>query len=330
MSSKQNKYCEFKPKNKCQGEGSGGHPGTIRSLDGGFCAKVTRSEKGKEAVFYQNQEDYGYKELDKFIPKFGGFCIGPESHKKYIAIENIKEGFEEPWEIDIKIGLRSASRSELKNRMNLIRGQIKKRVHILMDDYFSTSGQFGFRVENFSYDKEDGKKLATKTMPPQSVFQMYFKYDTTGKILKNFVREMEKFLRLIMEDGFDPYFLIASSLLFIYDKKCAENGNYNVVIKMIDFDHSDIVDTTKLTYSDKHFLRVNEYRYGVLTLVKELKYFFINSSPEKSLFVKTSKIKTKYRHSTKTSKKTKKKKRQKLLSGIKIHKIKLHKKIKEA
>lgn len=289
----QKKYCKFERENKCQGEGSGGHIGTIRSLEGGYCAKITRSEKGKEVLFYQKHQESGYRELNEFIPKFGGFCVGPESHNKYVAMENIKDGFEKPWEIDIKIGLRSASRSELKNRMGAVRGAMKKKVHVLMDEYFSTSGKFGFRVENFSRDPEN-KKLQSKKMEPQEIFKLYFKHDKSGKVLKNFIKRIERFYRLIMQDDFDPYFLIASSLLFVYDKKNNINNNYDVNVKMIDFDHSEIVNLADYSENAKHHLRVNEYRYGILTLLKQLKYFYVNQDPGKSLFVRSSKLKTRY------------------------------------
>jgi hypothetical protein len=280
------KDCNFDKVNKCQGKNSGGHAGTIRSVPGGLCAKLTKTEMGKEVKFYQKHQLEGFHMLDNFVPRFGGFCVDPETDKKYISVENIKDGFDEPWEMDVKIGLRSASRDELRGRMGNLRGGLKKQVHILLDNYFSTSGEYGFRVENFSRDKEY-QKLESKKMMPSHVFKIYFQYDATGKILKNFIKKMEQFYRIIMENGFENYFLIASSLLFVYDKNNAVNKNYNVSIKMIDFDHSNIIDLSNISLNNKHFLRVNEYRYGALTLMKELKYYYIDRSPDKSLFGKS-------------------------------------------
>uniref|UniRef100_A0A6C0E630 Kinase n=1 Tax=viral metagenome TaxID=1070528 RepID=A0A6C0E630_9ZZZZ len=307
------KDCSFDKVNKCQGKNSGGHAGTIRSVPGGLCAKLTKNEGGNEVKFYQKHQENGFKDLNNFIPKFGGFCIDPETDKKYISVENIKDGFDEPWEMDVKIGLRSASRNELRGRMGNFRGALKKQVHILMDNYFSTSGEYGFRVENFSRDKEY-QKLESKKMLPGHIFKIYFQYDTTGKILKNFIKKIEEFYKIIMKDGFDNYFLIASSLLFVYDKNNAVNKNYNVSIKMIDFDHSTIADISKLSHSNKHFLRVNEYRYGALTLMKELKYYLIDRNPDKSLFGRSMLSK-----SYKSVKNTKRKNRDDVIKAIKKH-----------
>jgi hypothetical protein len=230
------KNCNFERVNKCQGKNSGGHAGTIRSVPGGLCAKLTNNEGGKEVQFYMKHQVDGFKPLNKFVPRFDGFCIDPESDKKYISVENIKDGFDEPWELDAKIGLESASRSELKTRIGVLRGNLKKLRHNLLD-YFSTSGQYGFRVENFSRDPEH-QKLQSKTLSPAILLKIYLKYDTTGKILKNFIKKIEEFYRIITNPELDKYFLIASSLLFVYDKNNAINKNYNVSIKMIDFDHS--------------------------------------------------------------------------------------------
>ena len=84
------KDCSFDKVNKCQGKNSGGHAGTIRSVPGGLCAKLTKNEGGNEVKFYQKHQENGFKDLNNFIPKFGGFCIDPETDKKYISVENIK------------------------------------------------------------------------------------------------------------------------------------------------------------------------------------------------------------------------------------------------
>uniref|UniRef100_A0A6C0E5T4 Kinase n=1 Tax=viral metagenome TaxID=1070528 RepID=A0A6C0E5T4_9ZZZZ len=303
------KQCEFEKINTCQGKNSGGHVGTIHSIPNGYCAKLD-GPGSREFDFYKDHNEKGFKPLDKFITEFDGYCVDKKLKNKYVVIKNVKDKFEKAWEMDIKIGLRSANRYELRDRMGVLTRGLKKYYHNLLDNYFSITGTYGFRVENFSRDKKY-QYLNSKNMQPGHVFRIYFQYDTTGKILKNFIKKIEDFYDIIMEDGFEPYFMIGSSLLFVYDKNNAANGNYNVDIIMIDFNHSSIVDISNFTPRNKHFLYVNEYRYGVLTIIKELKHYFIDINPNKSLFTR------KPQNSQKVSKK--KKDKDYIINGIKMH-----------
>lgn len=302
------KICEFESINKCQGKNSAGHADTIRSISDGYCAKLS-GYGSREFNFYKEHSENGLKQLDKFISKFDGSCIDPKYGKRYTIMKNIKEGFEEPWEMDIKIGLRTASLNELKDRMGTFRGALYKYRHYMLDNYFTISRTYGFRVENFSKEKKY-QNLYSKNMRPSHVFKMYFQHDDSGKILKNFIKKIEEFYNVIMMDEFDRYNMIGSSILFVYDKKNAINHNYDINIKMIDFDHSSIRDISKLPQNNIHYLHVNEYRYGILTLMKELKHYLIDVNPNKSLFTKYTK---------KTRKYTKNKKdRQNIINTIKF------------
>ncbi len=185
-----NGQCIFDDINLCQKPGSGGHPGTIMSVDKFFCAKkVEMSDENLELRFINN--DFNQEFFKGFIPKFRGMC--DLNDKKYIMIENLKYDFEEPIVLDIKIGFKTAN----KELLDLINYKKNKKYKLFKQDFIdnhSTTSKYGYRAEGFEGDNKVSKgKL--KSMKPE----------------------------------FDTFVLTGSSLLFIYDAKDQSKNSVKMI-----------------------------------------------------------------------------------------------------
>lgn len=260
--------CIFDDINLCQKPGSGGHPGTIMSVDKVYCAKkVDLTEDNLEVRFINDEQN---QELLKgFIPKFNGICDLVD--KKYIMIENLKHEYVKPIVLDIKIGFKTAN----KEILDLINYKKNKKYKLLKQYYLdnnSTSSKYGYRAEG--YEGPDGEKTVSKgklkSMKIEKTFAMYFSKDYYNFALKDMVKKLRQFYDIIMKPEFNPYVLTGSSLLFIYD---AENPERNSV-KMIDFSNSYVY--TQNTISPYNATFVESYRKAIRNLIGDLVIFLGN------------------------------------------------------
>ncbi len=263
-----NGQCIFDDINLCQKPGSGGHPGTIMSVDKIFCAKkVDVTDDNLELRFINNEQN---QELLKgFIPKFKGIC--DLSGKKYIMIENLKHDYEKPIVLDIKIGFKTAN----KDILDIIKFKKNKAFKLFKQSYIdnhSTSAKYGYRAEG--YEGADGDKKVSKgtlkSMKPEKTFAMYFSKDYYNIALKDMVQKLRQLYDLIMQPEFNTYVLTGSSLLFIYDATNPEKNS----VKMIDFSNSYVY--TQQTISPYNATFVESYRKAIRNLIGDLVIFLGN------------------------------------------------------
>ncbi len=265
-----NGQCIFDDINLCQKPGSGGHPGTIMSVDKFFCAKkVEMSDENLELRFINN--DFNQEFFKGFIPKFRGMC--DLNDKKYIMIENLKYDFEEPIVLDIKIGFKTAN----KELLDLINYKKNKKYKLFKQDFIdnhSTTSKYGYRAEGFEGDNKVSKgKL--KSMKPENTFDMYFKKDHNNLALKDILQKLRNLYDLIMKPEFDTFVLTGSSLLFIYDAKDQSKNS----VKMIDFSNSYVYTPQTLSQYNAGF--VESYRKGIRSLIGDLIIFLGNKEFKK-------------------------------------------------
>jgi hypothetical protein len=261
-------HCAFDEINLCQKPGSGGHPGTIMSVDKIYCAKnVDFSENNLEIRFINNQQNQEF--LKGFIPKFNGIC--DLSGKKYIMIENLKYNYVKPVVLDIKIGFKSAN----KDILELLKYKKNKSFKLFKQSYIdnhSTSAKYGYRAEGYegSYGEKIVSKGTLKSMKPEKTFTMYFSKDYYNIALKDMIQTLRKLYSIIMQPEFNPYVLTGSSLLFIYDATDPSKNS----IKMIDFSNSYVY--TQKTISPYNATFVESYRKAIRNLIGDLVIFLGN------------------------------------------------------
>jgi hypothetical protein len=260
--------CIFDDINLCQKPGSGGHSGTIMSVDKIYCAKkVDLSDDNLEVRFINNQ--YNQDFLKGYIPKFNGICDLRD--KKYIMIENLKHDYAKPIVLDIKIGFKTANK-EILDLINYKKNKAYKLFKQSYIDNHSTSTKYGYRAEG--YEGSDGEKKVSKSklksMKPEKTFGMYFSKDYYNVALKGMVQTLRQFYDIIMTPEFNPYVLTGSSLLFIYDANEPERN----AVKMIDFSNSYVY--TQNTTSPYNATFVDSYRKAIRNLIGDLVIFLGN------------------------------------------------------
>jgi hypothetical protein len=263
-----NGHCIFDDINLCQKPGSGGHPGTIMTVDKIYCAKkVDLTDDNLELRFINNDQNQEF--LKGFIPKFKGIC--DLSGKKYIMIENLKHDYQKPIALDLKIGFKSAN----KDILDLVNYKKSKTYKLFKQSYIdthSTSTKYGYRAEGFEGDVDQKKisKETLKSMKPEKTFAMYFAKDYYNIALKSMIKQLRQLFDTIMQPTFNPYVLAGSSLLFIYD---ASEPSQNSV-KMIDFSNSYVY--TPHTVSPYNATFVESYRKAIKNLIGDLVIFLGN------------------------------------------------------
>lgn len=264
----QNGQCVFDDINLCQKPGSGGHPGTIMTVDKIFCAKkIDLTDDNLEFRFLNNEHNQEF--LSGFIPRFRGIC--DLSGKKYIMIENLKHDYEKPIALDIKIGFKSAN----KDILDLLKYKKNKTFKLFKQSYIdnhSTTYKYGYRAEGFEGVDGDKKvsKGTLKSMKPEKTFAMYFSKDYYNIALKDMIQKLRQLYDLIMQPEFNPYVLTGSSLLFIYDASNPEKNS----VKMIDFSNSYVY--TQQTISPYNYTFVESYRKAIRNLIGDLVIFLGN------------------------------------------------------
>lgn len=243
----------------CVKEGSGGRSGVLTNyqLNESTVACAKKYEE-KEFKFYElihafsKKRDKNYshfKILDKYIPKnYNILC--KHDNNTYFVIENLMPNKESIF-MDLKLGYESAIKQEA--------GIIKYSRHKLLDNLFTISGKYGFRLEgsNFpiietintdllkipTFNKRSREKYKMQRLHPIDIFKSYFNYENSNKSMifkdiKNVIKQLkeliDKFCIPNIKNILDNKFgigLIGVSL-FIYKKPHGLSK-----IKLIDFAH---------------------------------------------------------------------------------------------
>lgn len=272
--------CVFDSINLCQKPGSGGHPGTIMSVDKLFCAKKVElgdNDNNLEIKFLNNEKNQSM--FEGFIPIFKGFCNS--NNKKYIMIENLKYNYENPIVLDIKIGFKTVNK-EILDLLNLKKNKTLKLLKHSFIDNHSSSSKYGYRVEGFEGNKYFSKGTL-KSMKPKNIFKIYFEKDYNNVGLKNIISKLKVFQNIIMKPDFNSYVLTGSSLLFIYDS----NNQSNNSVKMIDFSNSYVY--TPETLSSYNATFVESYRKAIKNLINDLTILLNSKKVEFNVSSKLSK-----------------------------------------
>lgn len=249
--------------NKCLSKGSGGH-GTIYSYNNGkYCAKQVSNNvfEDKEILFYHNNCYIKNSRICRYLPEYQGICN--KENKNYVLIQNLKNGMEEPIEMDIKIGKETASFKILEKENNSILGSLFKRVrHKIIDSLMSISSKYYFRVEGLS--GFNGSKNKLMKLCPFEAFKIYFSHDTNDLALKQMYKDLNKILKFVNSKKFN-YYMMGSSIYFAYDKSDPTKN----IVKLIDFAHSGSVDELNKKFKTK----IQKYQGGISNLFKMIKFY---------------------------------------------------------
>jgi hypothetical protein len=137
----------------CVKEGAGGHKDVIINTvmgDKVHCAKkynLYESEFYEKLKIIKGNKNIPTTVINNVFPKFYEYCTFSDS--KYFIIENLIGSLGKNVRfVDIKIGYKSSIRNEA--------GWVKYMRHNIIDKHFSTSGNYGFRMEgtNIDYSKK--------------------------------------------------------------------------------------------------------------------------------------------------------------------------------
>lgn len=225
--------CKISKQNYCQGKNSGGHPGTILSIDTRFCAKRTTAQVNRERLFYEKvwADNSEFAWLRFALPKYKGLCHHNQS--LYSVLQNLKAGMDSPKELDIKLGKASASKQELKDKASLISAVVKKNRHKVLDRV-TISHLFGFRVEGVSGWR--GSKIELMRTEPEIVWGKYF---SSEAVRLQVLAQLRRIIKAVDAHQHQLY-MMGSSILIVHDPDTEK-----VVVKLIDFEHCEIGQVTK-------------------------------------------------------------------------------------
>jgi hypothetical protein len=269
---KKYKSCKFDKVNRCQKKDSGGHPGTIKSVKKKYCAKATENIQDKELQFYIKNCGNKKREICNFIPKYGGICV--DNKLKYIVLENLTKDMSNSWIMDVKIGKRTASYSQLIGKKRKISSlkklrYLSKKYRHNIQDLITTSDKYGFRSEQLPSKKIQGlfRKMRIGMLNPQKMLSIYFEKDKKNIALKNIIKKFTKLNKFIQSEEFNDYSFVGTSILFIYDN--TKNKRDNVNLSIIDFKRTR--QSKRMTKNEKKYREF--FREGTNNLLKELNKF---------------------------------------------------------
>ena len=281
--------------NYCHDESSGGHKGTIFSINKKTCIKKI-SKISNELVFYKNHIELLKKNitvLKDYIPHYDGICNSND--KKYVIMENLKAGFKQPLTIDIKIGFKTVSKKIIIKKQKQKQTQTNKHSqknkhtkthktkkntpkknlyykllqHYVLDTIITNSSKFGFRIEGVSLPKNI--KLTKKTIMSakySNILNYYFANDINNIALENFINKLIKFETTIKSEDLKRYFFTGSSILFIYD---GISPSLEPKMKLIDFDNSLVLDDE--LDIEKNKKNSNNFRKAISSLINVLQKY---------------------------------------------------------
>lgn len=271
---KKTKKCKPPTKhNYCQDSSSGGHQGTIFSIDNKRCIKQMTS-MNNEIKFYEKHNELVKNNitiLKDFIPKYDGICSLKD--KEYFIMENLKAGFKKPLAIDIKIGYETVSKTIIKQKTKklfLIYSKLFK--HYILDKALTKTSKYGFRIEGASLPSNIKlKKMDIMRANYDTIFNYYFENDINNDALTNFINYLQKLEDAMKSQDLSRYFFIGASLLFIYD---GENHSKYPIMKLIDFENSLILDDKQdIIENEKH---ANKIRKSITSLINILQKYLNN------------------------------------------------------
>jgi hypothetical protein len=254
--------CVFDKDNKCQSKSSGGHIGDIKSIDDRFCGKVIGNpEKLKNDLEFQFISDpNNHKFFKGFLPEYKGICT--DDGKKYIVIENLKNGMKKPITIDIKIGFRTYN-TKILRLIGKSKYQLNRKIVLQnLIDNNSLSSTRGFRAEGLE-GVNTYSKGQLKSMVPYTFLTEYLAKDNNNTALDQIISKLEKLYHIVTQESFHKYLIVGSSLLIVYDGHNPKNVN----LKMIDFANSHKYNHSLLDGDYK------DYVHGISSLLYELKRY---------------------------------------------------------
>jgi hypothetical protein len=259
-----NKCKKITKKNFCQDKGSGGHPNTILSINKHQCIKLLNTNFNMETNFYNKYKELpdNQKILSEYIPQLENMCI--KDNKQYFIMENLKAGFINPISIDIKIGYKTTSGKILKTKKVKYHSYyIKKIKHFILDKIITNTSKYGFRIEGLTLP--DNIVMTKQQLMKQDfnkIFDIYFSKDYNNYALKQFITKLQNFNDEIQSHKFNKFYLVGSSLLFIYEGTHKQDEKlFNTKLNLIDFDNSIILDT----HSNNTYLHERELSHTTNT-----------------------------------------------------------------
>jgi hypothetical protein len=265
-------FCQFTKENSCQNKQSAGHLNTIRSTLDGFCAKeLRRKDHWHEVAFYKDLnkilETKSKNKYLSFFPRFNGLCKEEETNKIYFLMENLKKDWQAkgliPLEMDIKIGRHTYDKEEYKKDRGSLTCFFKGIKHFFLDDIFSTSFHYGFRVVSNS-SKASSLDLA---LHPKKHIKNFIGTKWEKECFLNKLRSFQDFTN---SSSFNNLKMVASSLLFL---KGDEEKNISCQIYVIDFAHAQVKE--KLSNSDDRDEHNRDgFRQGIESLISLLEALF--------------------------------------------------------
>lgn len=227
----------------------GGHSGSFQQVDSGrFLLKTTCQE---EYLFYE-KAFRGQLGICEFMPKYYGALENQALRTQQIKIENLAANMTAPNIIDIKIGCRTSSYSQLRKQGMSRARAAGKTLYMRFSDRISSTGELGFRVVSLSGGSKT--KAQFGLMEPKGIIEDFRpKNQATAAAIMHEVDRLQKF---VQSDEFNKYSIIGASALLLYD----ESGDVPLVkVKLIDFAHSSVVDGTQ----DKNSKYTERFRYGM-------------------------------------------------------------------
>ena len=259
--------------NYCQDKSSGGHQGTIFSINKNTCIKKM-SKINNEIIFYNKHKkliDNGITVLSDYIPKYNGICKLNDSN--FFEMENLKGLFEQPLSIDIKLGYQTVSKKIIKNKTNkFFQIYSKLAKHYILDKFMTHSAKNGFRIEGVSLPNNlKFKKMDIMRGNYKTIFDYYFTNDINNKNLKLFIKQLIQLSHTIENSDFNRYFFIGASILFTYD---GLNTNNDPTLKLIDFENSLILENENDI--KKNIEHANSIRKSIKSLTSILTNYLEN------------------------------------------------------
>ena len=209
---------------------------SIAAMGNGIVRKRVTKPEDNEVMAYRKLTNCPYGA--KIVPKFMGICQQDDEH--YIELQNLLQGFDDPNVMDIKIGTRTFSESEVANgkiredlykkmialdpnapteEEHLAKGITKLR-YMMFRENMSSSQDLGFRIDALKKRGSDPvrENLHRIRTDEEIVKTMSYFVDGRKSVTKEILKRLKQMRSLIEKsEFFQTHEIVGSSVFLVFD-----------------------------------------------------------------------------------------------------------------
>ena len=170
---------------------------------------------GIDRPYIRGNDPELHDELREFVPTYYGMQKASEN----IILENLAFGLESPRFMDVKIGYRTVSQSELVVGGKGESAAWKKKLRLKLADYYRQAHRRGFTIVAAKGFADVGRNEITR-LEPEKVFKTYFggEDELKAKAAGLRISAAAQLDRIIGSVNWSEYAMVACSVLFVLGK----------------------------------------------------------------------------------------------------------------